>query len=116
MPKRGERAIPPVPPDGWTVRFVDRAVALGWRDLCTAAAGSTWHAWMTLTLRPTQPENRARHHRLRLTEATQVIQGETLEQWQYEVTAGGRIWFCPEPKTRTVWITYASTRHPKANE
>jgi hypothetical protein len=45
-----------------------------------------------------------------------VIDDVSLEQWQYEVTADGRIWFCPEPKTRTVWITYASPKHPKATE
>lgn len=116
MPKRGERAVPPVPPHGWTLRFVDRASATGWRDLSVAAPGPTFAAWEALTFRPTDPENRARHHRLRFDEATQVIHGEMLEQWQYEVTAGGRIWFCPEPKTRTVWITYASTKHPKATE
>lgn len=116
MPKRGERAIPPVPPDGWTLRFVDRAAAAGWRDLCAAAPGPTWVAWETLTFRPTEPENRSRHHRLRYEQASQVIRGEPLDQWQYEVTAGGRIWFCPEPKTQTVWITYASPKHPKSTE
>lgn len=45
MPKRGERAVPPVPPHGWTVRFLNKAAALGWQDLCAVAAGPTWIAW-----------------------------------------------------------------------
>ena len=42
--------------------------------------------------------------------------GKVLDQWQYEVTSGGRIWYCPDPAARIVWITYASTAHPKATE
>jgi hypothetical protein len=39
-----------------------------------------------------------------------------LEPWQYEVTAGGRIWYCPNPKRRIVWLTQAGTGHPKITE
>jgi hypothetical protein len=39
-----------------------------------------------------------------------------LEQWQYEVTAGGRIWYCPDPQDKIVWIVVASTAHPKLTE
>jgi hypothetical protein len=67
-----------------------------------------------LTERPTTPENPARHHRLKGAFATREIAGRTLVQWQYEVTAGGRIWFCPDPDKRTVWVVAASTGHPKA--
>ena len=44
------------------------------------------------------------------------VNGTELEQWQYEVTAGGRIWYCIEDKTKTVWITDAHVGHPKATE
>ncbi len=37
------------------------------------------------------PENPARQHRLRGPLATHEIGGRHLDQWQYEVTAGGRI-------------------------
>jgi hypothetical protein len=116
VPKRGERAIPPAPPHGWLLLFAEKPVAIGWRDLCNTAPSATYAAWETLTFRPTEPINPARHHRLRHGLARRVIDGQTLEQWQYEVTAGGRIWFCPDPKRRTVWLTYASPRHPKATE
>ena len=39
-----------------------------------------------------------------------------MEQWQYEITAGGRIWYCIDDKTKTVWITDAQVGHPKATE
>ncbi|WP_171049936.1 hypothetical protein [Nocardia cyriacigeorgica] len=35
-----------------------------------------------------------------------------LEQWQYEVTAGGRIWYLIDDETRTLWITKAVVGHP----
>lgn len=115
MPKRGERAVPPVPPHGWTVRFLNRAAAARLADLCATAPGPTWVAWETLTFRPADPDNRQRHHLLRGDYALHVIDDVPLEQWQYEVTAGGRIWFCPEPKTRTVWITPTPAKAPEGN-
>ncbi|WP_419863510.1 hypothetical protein [Candidatus Poriferisodalis sp.] len=44
------------------------------------------------------------------------MNGVEMEQWQYEVTAGGRIWYCIDDAQRTVWLTVASTGHPKATE
>jgi hypothetical protein len=41
------------------------------------------------------------------------VHGKVLEQWQYEVTGGGRIWYCPDPDDRVVWVTAASVAHPK---
>jgi hypothetical protein len=69
-----------------------------------------------LTERPTAPENPARQHRLRWELATRQIGAATLDQWQYEVTAGGRIWYCPDPVRRIVWVVMASTAHPKGTE
>ncbi|MGH3589287.1 MAG: hypothetical protein ACRDQ0_23500 [Pseudonocardia sp.] len=71
---------------------------------------------MVLTERPTQPENPARQHRLRGQLGARVVGGRTLEQWQYEVTAGGRIWYCPDPDRRVVWVVAAGPAHPKATE
>jgi hypothetical protein len=39
-----------------------------------------------------------------------------MEQWQYEVTAGGRVWYLVDRKARTVWLTHASTAHPQATD
>jgi len=40
------------------------------------------------------------------------VGGKTLEQWQYEVTGGGRIWYCIDDDRHTVWLTLASVGHP----
>jgi len=69
-----------------------------------------------LTERPATPENPARQHRLRGALANREIGGKALEQWQYEVTAGGRIWYCPDPDRRLVWVVVASPSHPKVTE
>ncbi len=45
-----------------------------------------------------------------------VVNGTEMQQWQYEVTAGGRIWYCIDNSSRTVWMTAAHTGHPKATE
>jgi hypothetical protein len=39
-----------------------------------------------------------------------------MEQWQYEVTSAGRLWYCIDDKRRTVWLTDAMPGHPKATE
>jgi hypothetical protein len=63
-----------------------------------------------------EPVNRSRQHRLKDVYATRTIGASVLEQWQYEITAAGRIWYCPEPDKRVVWIVRASPRHPKQTE
>lgn len=44
------------------------------------------------------------------------MNGEPMEQWQYEVTGGGRLWYCIDDEKRTVWLTEAAPGHPKATE
>lgn len=53
-----------------------------------------------------------RQHRLKGAYATRDLRGVDLEQWQYELTTGGRIWYCPDPDSKTVWLTLAGTGHP----
>jgi hypothetical protein len=54
-----------------------------------------------------------RHHRLRGKELSTV---NGLEQWQYEVTGGGRLWYLVDAQKMTIWIRLASTAHPKATD
>ena len=39
-----------------------------------------------------------------------------MEQWQYEVTAGGRVWYCVDDERRTIWLIDAMPGHPMATE
>ncbi|SRR6266540_6402457 len=114
--KRGDRVAPPARPDGWEARFATSEAAKGWEDLCRVARSNTWEAWIVLTERPTAPENAARQHKLKGAFATREVGGRTLDQWQYEVTAGGRIWYCPDPGKRIVWVVLAGAGHPKDTE
>ncbi|GEL18360.1 hypothetical protein [Pseudonocardia asaccharolytica] len=114
--KRGDRVAPPARSGGWEARFATSEAAKGWEELRRIARANTWEAWVVLTERPTRPENPARQHRLRGQLAERVIGGRTLEQWQYEVTAGGRIWYCPDAERRIVWVVAAGPAHPKTTE
>jgi hypothetical protein len=57
-----------------------------------------------------------RQHQLKGDLATKSVAGEQLEQWQYEVTGGGRIWYVIDDKRKRVVISYAATRHPKQTD
>lgn len=114
--KRGDRVAPPGRPGGWEARFATSDAAKGWEELCRTARSNTWEAWIVLIERPTSPENPGRQHRLRGQLASHKIKGKTLDQWQYEVTSGGRIWYCTDPEARVVWIVAARTGHPKSTE
>ncbi|GGP38452.1 hypothetical protein [Saccharothrix coeruleofusca] len=115
-PKRGDRVAPPPSPDGWDARFATSDAAKGWEELCRTARANTREAWIVLTERPTNPENPSRQHRLKGKFATAVVGGELLEQWQYEVTAGGRVWYCPDADRRVVRVVLADTAHPKGTD
>ena len=114
--KRGDRVAPPGRPGGWEARFASNDAAKGWEELCQAARSNTWEAWVVLTERPTTPENPARQHLLKGVPSRRELGGKSFDQWQYEVTSGGRIWYCPDSERNIVWITYAGTRHPKSTE
>jgi hypothetical protein len=114
--KRGARVAPP-PRDGeWALFFHDAEAADGWEDLCKQARGATRTAWDALTLAPRDRTNPARQAQLKLDLAKRTIRGRELEQWQYEVTGGGRIWYCPDPEKMIVLITYAGVGHPRATD
>ena len=114
--KRGARVAPP-PRDGeWDLFFHDAEAADGWEELCQQARGATRIAWEALTRAPRDRSNPARQAQLRLALATRTIGGRQFEQWQYEVTGGGRIWYCPDPDRKRVLITYAGVGHPRATD
>ncbi|MGH3888164.1 MAG: hypothetical protein ACRDSZ_16640 [Pseudonocardiaceae bacterium] len=57
-----------------------------------------------------------RHHQLKGKLAYGEHRGQTIPCWQIEVTSGGRIWYLLDTDKRTVWVTFASTAHPKATD
>lgn len=115
-PKRGERAAPPPLPDEYDLRFDDAESAKGWEELSRAAPGNLRKAFDAIRAQPRPLRPTERHHRLHGSLARVRRRGDVLEQWQYEVTAGGRMWYLVDDAARTVWITYAGTRHPRATD
>jgi hypothetical protein len=114
-PQSGDRVSPPPLPGEWDVKFGDSQAANGWDDLCSQAAGNTRSAWELMRTNPRPPEDK-RHTRLRGRYATRTYGGRELEQWEIEVTSGGRIFYLVDDGKRTVWIVRAGTGHPKATE
>ena len=114
MPKRRERVAPPPVSTGWDFRYGTSAAVEGWEQICSAASANARVAWETLTEDPrTRTE---RQHPLRGDLGSRDVSGQTMEQWQYEVTSGGRLWYCIDDDRRTVWLMDAMVGHPKATE
>ncbi len=105
-PRRGE----------WELRFATSEAASGWDDLCRIAPGPARDAFDALARDPRNRSNAARQHPLLGELGTRDVRGEKLEQWQYEVTGAGRIWFCIDDAYRRVLLTLVTTGHPKATE
>lgn len=116
MAKRGERVAPPARPGTWEVRHATGDAAEGWEHLCQQAPGPTRDCFDALTRAPRDRSNPGRQHPLKGLLETRDVKGKKLEQWQYEVTGAGRVWYCVDDEERRVWVTAASVGHPKETE
>ncbi|GAA3450971.1 hypothetical protein GCM10018962_28040 [Dactylosporangium matsuzakiense] len=114
--KRGDRAAPPPRADGYSLRFASNDAAKGWEELCRQAAANTRAAFDAIETDPSPAVPTPRQHPLKGSLATDTHGGRRLGQWQYEVTAGGRIWYLVDHENRTCWIKHAGTGHPKATD
>jgi hypothetical protein len=115
-PKRGERVAPPPAPGEYDLIFGTSEAAKNWIDLCAQAPGNALEAWLLLRAEPAPRAHTARHHPLKGPLSTGNYRGAALPQWQYEVTAGGRIWYLVDIERRRVYLMFAGTGHPKATE
>ena len=117
MPRRGDRAAPPTRTGAWKLIFNDNAAAEGWEELCALAAGNMQVVYDHLSTNPRDRTAKAgRVHQLQLDYATRDVKGAKLEQWQWEVTGGGRIWYCPDDSRRIVHIMWAGVGHPSQTD
>lgn len=114
MSKRHGRVAPPPRQGGWDFRHASKSAANGWDEVCAAAAGNSRTAWERITIEPRRRDSR--QHPLKGTLGTRVVNGVTLEQWQYELTGAGRLWYCIDDARRTVWLMEAATGHPKSTD
>lgn len=112
-PKRGDRVAPPAAGDLWDLRFATTEAARGWEELCRSVPANALVAFEELRNRDDHPSATARHHRLKGDLASAIHGGRSMEQWQYEITSGGRIWYLVDAGRRTLWFKLASTSHPR---
>lgn len=98
------------------IRFATNDAAKGWEDLCRQAAANTRTAFDAIETNPCPTPPTSRQHQLKGQLATDTYAGRLLPQWQYEVTAGGRIWYLVDEDTHTCWVKEAGTGHPKRTD
>lgn len=114
--KRNEPAPRPAKSGEWQIVPVTNEAARGWTELCRQVPDAVASLYDWLIVDPRAAVNPSRQGRLKGRLGEVVVSGRALEQWQYEITAGGRTWYCPEDATQTVWITWTGTGHPRATE
>ena len=85
----------------------------GGRNCAVTPCRTPGDAWRPSAPTLGQGQGTTRQHRLRGDLATHRHNGRDMEQWEYEVTSGGRIRYVIDDDSRTVWLIYASPRHPK---
>jgi hypothetical protein len=128
---RGSRLPRPVRTDEWAIEAINNRAAEDWDKLAAVEPNALAAAYDQLSTDPTTVS--ARQTRLKGSLATGSFEGRTLDRWQYEVTAGGRLWYFvddptegdrrtprrkgrgPRPRRR-VLIEAVSIGHPKATE
>lgn len=115
-PKRGDEVAPPPVGEEWRLRFATNEAAKGWGELSAEAPGNTRRCFEALRSDPLSPADPDRQHRLRGRLTTGNLGGRAYPQWEYEVTAGGRVRYLVDAERRTVHLVYAATRHPKDTE
>ncbi|MDQ1046414.1 hypothetical protein [Streptomyces sp. V4I2] len=115
-PKRGDDVSPPPVGEEWRLRFATNEAAKGWGELGAEAPGNTRRYFEALRSDPLSLADPDRQHRLRGRLAAGNLGGQEYPQWEYEVTAGGRVRYLVDEARRTVHLVYASTRHPKDTE
>lgn len=94
--------------------FLTNEAADGWEKLGRQAPGPTHACWVRLRTDPLRQDRRQQQLKREL--AYRQVGDKKLPQWQYEVTGAGRVWYCPDPAQKIVWMTDASVGHPKATE
>lgn len=116
MSKRGDPATRPAKTGEWQIRYATTDAAAGWMELFRQVPNALASLFDRLTADPRHVDNPSRQGRLKGQLGGVSVKDDSFEQWQYEITGGGRVWFAPDDGRRIVWITWASAGHPKLTE
>jgi len=114
-PKRGDRvSVPPL--SGWNVIYGTAEAAVGWEELCRVALANAHRCLEAIRSNPRSHADWDRQHQMRGKLGQRDWKGSILDQWEYEITAGGRVRYLIDEANSTVILVYASPRHPKDTE
>jgi hypothetical protein len=110
-PKRGDRVPPPSTEVEWDLRYATKE-ALAFPEMEKQFPGNCGEAKSRLKVAPTTRTDVQK--KLRGSLGTRIIAGVEMDQWQYDIASGARLWYCVDPDKRVVWLTLAAMGHPKA--
>ena len=111
--KRGQQ-VPPPPEEGeWELRYATKE-SLAFAEMEGQFPGNCAEAKARLKVAPTTRSDVQKHLRGSLGKRT--IGGVEMDQWQYDISSGARLWYCVDPDMCIVWLTLAATGHPRATE
>jgi len=86
--------------------------ALAFSELVKQFPGNCAEATQRLKTAPASRSDAQK--RLRGSLGRRRIGGVDMDQWQYDISSGARLWYCVDPGHRIVWLTLAAMGHPRA--
>ena len=85
-----------------------------WEDASAAEPALVDAVRERLRIRPLdRSDDPHRTHQLRGPLAEKTIGGKKLPEWQHELSAQGRVFYCPDREERIVWVTRVDLVHPR---
>lgn len=111
--KRGDQVPPPSADEEWDLRYATKE-SLAFPEMEKQFPGNCAEAKSRLKTAPTTRTDAQK--KLRGSLEKRVIAGVEMDQWQYDIASGARLWYCVDPDKRVVWLTLAATGHPTATE
>ncbi len=100
----------------WTIRPASSKARKQWDEALKQSPEVMAKEKTRLETNPTDKTNPRRTSRLQGQYKNRRVGEKVLEQWQQEITSSGRVCYCPDRKTRTVWITAVSLNYPKETD
>lgn len=112
-PKRDQQVPPPPSGDEWDLRYATKE-SLAFAEMEKQFPGNCAEAKARLKTAPTTRTDVQK--RLSGTLGKRTIRRVEMDQWQYDISSGARLWYCVDPDKRIVWLTLAAMGHPRATE
>jgi hypothetical protein len=114
MARRGDAAERPRSSKDWALEFDTQAAAENWDRIAKTHGNVLSEAWDQLTHQPMAKSER--QHQLKADYSHRTFQGASLEQWQYEFSGSGRIWYCIDEAKRRLLLTLVEAGHPRGTD